>query len=52
MASLHSTPHRNRSEDVWRTLYVGLLVLLTAFVVFLFAMMIVGATDGWNPNSS
>ena len=28
------------------------LTLLTAFLVFLFVMMIVGATDGWNPNSS
>jgi hypothetical protein len=52
MASLPSTPHRNRSDNVWRFLYVGSLTLLTAFLVFLFVMMIVGATDGWNPNSS
>jgi hypothetical protein len=52
MASSHSTPQRNRSEAVWHALHVCSLVLLSAFLVFLFVMMMVGATDGWNPNSS
>ncbi len=52
MASFHPTPHKHRSEDVWHTLYVAALVLLSAFLVFLLVMMLVGATDGWSPNSS